>query len=58
LAIHSEVHNEEKSDPIFGSIGPTEKKPPPATPEEALERDLQSRKPVTYNWDESEHPET
>lgn len=58
LAVNSEVHSGEKSDPIFGSLGPIDNRPPPATPEEALERELAGKTPLDQHLDSSIHPET
>lgn len=53
----SDIHAEEKSDPIFPSTGPPV--PPEVNTEEAiLERDLASRKTIKYTLDPDEHPET
>ena len=47
------------SDPIFGSLGPDGvDKPKPTTDAEKLEADLASRKPVNFDLDPEEHPDT
>jgi len=53
------VQAKSKSDPIWGSLGPVDEIPAnlTLTPEEAIERNLQSRTPVEY-IDANSHTET
>mmetsp|Transcript_1944 Transcript_1944/g.3367 ORF Transcript_1944/g.3367 Transcript_1944/m.3367 type:complete len:254 (-) Transcript_1944:426-1187(-) len=47
-----------RSDPIFGSLGPLPQENKPITEEQKLEADLNSRKPVRFEFENDIHPET
>ena len=47
-----------KSDPISGSLGHPKQKGPPLNDEQQLEWSLRAKKPIDYEVDPDEHPDT
>ena len=56
MQVHSK--SESKSDPISGSLGHPKHKGPPLNDEQRLEWSLRQKKPIEYDDDPDEHPDT